>query len=226
MNKERNVLFLAIEENRANISKQKLWREYKKAKERARQCNDRLTVAWQKKVHLKERIDAEVDRMKVNPEHENTWKSFHDFREAKSVEIADLIRRANKEHGLMLEEFDLAKDQESNSSAAFAHNRKGYYHKKQRNLYNEQVKKLIAEIGVARDEAETKAAMSKEYLVAKKEYEEATSEHSMLLSEYKALKSERDRKRKAFVEAQKKQELVKNKLTEEADKSRFCTKFN
>ena len=124
MNNEKNVLLLSIEESKANLKKRKLWREYKKAKEKARELNNQLSDAWKEKVALKEKIDAAVDKMKVSPEHTNVWRSFHDFKEMKSKEIAGIIAKANHEHGLMLEEFDLAKNEETGSGAAFAHRRK------------------------------------------------------------------------------------------------------
>ena len=226
MNNEKNVLLLSIEESKANLKKRKLWREYKKAKEKARELNNQLSDAWKEKVALKEKIDAAVDKMKVSPEHTNVWRSFHDFKEMKSKEIAGIIAKANHEHGLMLEEFDLAKNEETGSGAAFAHRRKAYHHQRLRNQANEQVKKLIAEISEAHDDADTKAALSNEYLIAKKAYNEAVEKHNELLQEYKASRAERDKKHKLFIEAQKNQELIKNKLQEEVGNSRLCIKFN
>lgn len=217
---------LVIEENKANARKRSAWRKFKKAKVASKEANDKLQVAWDNLASKKEWLDDELDKMKIDPNHTNVWESFKEFREVKSKEIADLISKANKEHGLMLEEFALAGDETPRSSVSFAHRRKGYHHQRQRDRYNAQVKELINELNKARDDANKKAAFSYEYIVAKREHDEARKNHEILLNEYNLIKADREKKHQSFLEAQKRHEQIRNQLQEAAEKCRLCTKFN
>lgn len=137
-------------------------------------------------------------------ESNRIWDEYHQVRDDNDVKIKFLLEKANAEHQRMKKNFERGNQLfEAGSADAELEFMKAQASLKERNLINEEVKKIIAETQTARRRAERMApVVDKTRLFEKKEaFEKAKKDYEEALALYRKAKDEMFRCREKYDDA-------------------------
>lgn len=137
-------------------------------------------------------------------ESSRIWDEYHQVRDNNDAKIKFLVVKANDKHQRMKESFERGNQLfEAGSADAELEFAKAHAALKERNLINDEVKKIIAETQTARKKAErTAPVVDKTRLFAKKEaFEDAKKAYEEALDIYRKAKDEMFRCREKYDDA-------------------------
>lgn len=212
--------------------KQAAFQRFKELQDQTNTAHDAMQIAWNERVHARERMNSEFEARKSAFSHRDlVWNEYARIRDRNNSRIESLKREADAEHRAMQNCFERASNayQYGNKSEAPYYSQQGREYKYRRDALNAEISELAREVKQAKANAEASAPRVNSYVFnsVKSAFESAKVRHESAQAEFKRLKAMRDSAKAEFDRLQtqfKQAQAAFNRKLEELKSERAAKK--